>query len=193
VLVVEQIIDFSNLYRGHRMSSHPIESCFQFCPSCGTESSDVGNVPFRCSKCEYANFFGPVAAVGGLIVSEGQLLLVRRARDPGRGKWGLPGGFVDRNETIEEALAREVMEEIGMKLTESDYLVSYPNQYDYRGMVAPVIDLFYICKIDTSEKIVLDQEELDHFEWVRPTDEYLDQMAFPSNRRAIVHWMSQAT
>lgn len=172
------------------MISRPIENCFQFCPSCGAENRSVGSVPFRCSKCEYANFFGPVAAVGGLIVNQSQLLLVRRARDPGKGKWGLPGGFVDRNETIEEALAREVMEEIGLKLSSSNYLISFPNHYDYRGMVAPVIDLFYICKIDASHEIALDQNELDHFEWVHPTDAYLNQMAFPSNRRAIEHWMS---
>lgn len=175
------------------MSSRPIESCFQCCPACGTENNAVGSVPFRCANCDYANFFGPVAAVGGLIINQGQLLLVRRARDPGKGKWGLPGGFVDRNETIEEALAREVMEEVGLELTKSDYLVSYPNQYDYRGMVAPVIDLFYTCQVDATHEIQLEQDELDHFEWVFPTTEHLDHMAFPSNRRALEHWVSQVS
>ncbi len=90
------------------MKPQLIESFFKFCPNCATENPDLGAVPFHCSECGYAQFFGPVAAVGGLIGNDqNQLLLVRRVRNPGKGKWGLPGGFVDRDESIEQALARE--------------------------------------------------------------------------------------
>ena len=74
------------------MNSKSIETAYLFCPRCGTEAVAVGSVPFRCGQCGFANFFGPVAAVGGLVINDaGELLLVRRARDPGKGKWGLPG------------------------------------------------------------------------------------------------------
>ncbi|MEO1616386.1 MAG: NUDIX domain-containing protein, partial [Planctomycetota bacterium] len=82
----------------------PIEQAYHFCPRCGAAAESVGQVPFQCGKCGFSHYFGPVAAVGGLIVNDAdELLLVRRARDPGKGKWGLPGGFVDRGETIEQA------------------------------------------------------------------------------------------
>lgn len=172
------------------MNSPPVEACFRYCPRCATENANLGSIPFRCSACSYSQFFGPVAAVGALVSNgDGQMLLVRRARNPGKGKWGLPGGFVDREETIEAALAREVMEEIGLKLSSCDYLMSHPNHYDYCEMVAPVIDLFYLCQVAHPERIQLAEDELDHFEWVKPSEEHLNNMAFPSNRIAIERWL----
>ena len=115
---------------------------------------------------------------------------MRRAREPGKGKWGLPGGFVDRNETIEQALSREVLEETNLCVSEATYLTSFPNLYNYGGVVSPVIDLFYRCCVFDQAVIRLADGELDSFCWVRPSEEHLSKMAFPSNRRAIEQWLS---
>jgi ADP-ribose pyrophosphatase YjhB (NUDIX family) len=53
--------------------------------------------------------------VGGAVVRDSQLLLVRRASRRGRGNWQLPGGFVEPDETIEQAVVREVEEETGVR------------------------------------------------------------------------------
>ena len=53
-------------------------------------------------------------AVGAIAVHDGRLLLVRRAKDPGRGLWSLPGGGVETGEYLEQAVAREVREETGL-------------------------------------------------------------------------------
>lgn len=119
------------------------------------------------------------------------MLFIRRARNPGKGKWGLPGGFVDAGETGEAAVVREVNEEIGLEVTSTTYLMTYPNQYDYRGVVADVIDLFYLADVVTREGISLAEEEVDHFEWAHPDEAHLTNMAFHSNRLAIEHWMQQ--
>jgi ADP-ribose pyrophosphatase len=168
----------------------PIERAFHHCPQCGSTHPEPGKIPFRCPQCQFAMFFGPVAAVGALVIDQaGRLLLVRRSRDPGKGKWGLPGGFVDRNETIEDALIREVFEETKLRLTEVDLFMTYPNRYEYNGLVSAVIDLFYICHFDARDNITLQQSELDRFVWVESAEDYLDDMAFDSNRRAIAAWM----
>jgi NADH pyrophosphatase NudC (nudix superfamily) len=173
------------------MDSQLIESAYRFCPRCAAENPQPGSVPFRCGQCGFVHFFGPVAAVGALISNDDhQLLLVRRARDPGKGRWGLPGGFVDREETIEQAIAREVLEETSLRVVGAQYLMSHPNHYLYQGMIAQVIDLFYCCLVDNADQISLEPDELDHHEWVRPTDAYLDQMAFHSNRLAIEQWLT---
>ncbi|MCO8122696.1 NUDIX domain-containing protein [Stieleria sp. TO1_6] len=169
----------------------PIEQAYLHCPRCATAHQAPGKVPFRCSECGFAVFFGPVAAVGALIVNPAnELLLVRRARDPGKGQWGLPGGFVDQGETVEQALEREVLEETQLRLTNIDLMMTFPNQYDYHGVVSQVIDLFYLCQPEQPLEIKLELSELDDYAWTHPGDEYLDNMAFASNRRAIEYWMA---
>jgi 8-oxo-dGTP diphosphatase len=51
--------------------------------------------------------------VGGVIVQEGRVLLIRRGQAPLKGEWSLPGGVVELGETLEQAVCREVLEETG--------------------------------------------------------------------------------
>lgn len=172
-------------------NAEPMERAFRFCPRCGQANERAGTIPFRCDSCQFAFFFGPVAAVGGLIVNESnELLLARRARDPGKDQWGLPGGFVDRDETIETALAREVREETDLVVREFSLMLTGPNRYTYVGVTADVIDLFYICRVDRDAKIRLATNELSEYRWCVPGEEELGNMAFESNRIAIEHWLS---
>ncbi|MEM6364716.1 MAG: NUDIX domain-containing protein [Planctomycetota bacterium] len=167
-------------------------AAFRFCPSCRHPNPDPGAIPFRCQQCDFAFFFGPVAAVGGLVInSRGKLLLVRRARDPGRGQWGLPGGFVDSGESIEAALHREVHEETGLRVTRQTLLTTGPNRYTYQGVTADVVDLFYVCRVASTAEVDLAQDELDEYQWCLPGKAELSNMAFESNRLAIELWLAQ--
>ena len=67
--------------------------------------------------------------VGGAVVQDGRLLLVRRASRRGRGNWQVPGGFVEPDETIEDAVVREVAEETGVK-AEVNGILGVRNRYD---------------------------------------------------------------
>ncbi|MCA9131869.1 MAG: NUDIX domain-containing protein [Planctomycetales bacterium] len=175
------------------LTDAPVEEQYHYCPRCGSDNQTRGSIPFRCLHCGFSQFFGPVAAVGGLVTNaHGELLLVRRAREPGKGKWGLPGGFVDRQESVEQALAREIMEETRLVVTHSEYLMTFPNQYNYHGVIAPVIDLFYLCRVQSLAELRLAAEELEHFEWALPTLEHLENMAFFSNRVAIEKWLERS-
>ena len=174
------------------MQSKPVSEVYAYCPRCGSSRSadTVGEIPFKCNACGFSNYFGPVAAVGGIVVNEqGAMLFIRRARNPGKGKWGLPGGFVDAGETGEQAVIREVAEETGLEVTSSSYLLTLPNEYDYQGVIAPVIDLFYLTEVVSHDNIKLAEDEVEHFEWSHPTPAHLENMAFQSNRLAIEHWM----
>ena len=171
------------------MSSKPLAAAYLFCPQCSKKNATPSKAPFVC-ECGFANYFGPVTAVGALVVNEnGELLLVRRAKDPGKGKWGLPGGFVDAGETGEKAVTREVLEETSLRVEETEYLLTSPNQYDYKQIVTPVIDIFYMCKVSKNNDIHLADGELDHFEWTHPSPEHLRNFAFESNRLAVEHWL----
>ncbi len=67
--------------------------------------------------------------VGGAVVLDDRLLFVRRASRRGRGNWQVPGGYVEREETIEEAVRREVAEEAGVQ-AEALGVVGLRNRYD---------------------------------------------------------------
>lgn len=58
----------------------------------------------------------PRLAVGAVVVRDGRLLAVRRARPPAQGRWTLPGGRVEPGERVEAALVREVAEETGLQV-----------------------------------------------------------------------------
>ena len=67
----------------------------------------------------------PIVGVGAVIVEDGRVVLVRRRFEPLKGRWSLPGGAVEVGETLESALAREMVEETGLQVD-----------------VGPVIDVF---------------------------------------------------
>lgn len=160
-----------------------------FCPACGHPRELFQPLrPFRCTRCSHATFFGPVSAVGAVVTnSDGRVLLLRRANDPGKGMLGMPGGFVDHGETAEIALKREVLEEIGLTVKSFEYLTSQPNAYVYRGVTLPVLDLFYVVEVE-DHRVELVDGEATAWMWTELTDEVLEQMAFESNRRALKHY-----
>ena len=67
--------------------------------------------------------------VGGAVVRDGRLLLVRRASRHGRGNWQLPGGFIEPDETIERAVVREVFEETNVT-AEVEAVLGLRSRYD---------------------------------------------------------------
>ncbi len=58
----------------------------------------------------------PTAAASAVVVRDRQVLLVRRAHEPGKGEWSIPGGLIEFGETILDAVRREVSEECGIEI-----------------------------------------------------------------------------
>ena len=151
---------------------HPLHQ-FKYCPKCGSDEFAVNNEKSkRCSSCGFVYYFNPSAAVACFIRNEvGELLVVRRAKDPAKGTLDLPGGFVDLHESAEEAVRREVKEETGLDVKSSRYLFSIPNIYLYSGFEVHTEDLFFECYAttfdgliaadDASEIVVLKLQEVD--------------------------------
>ena len=81
---------------------------------------------------------GPVVAVGAIIVVDDAILLVRRNREPGAGRWSVPGGRVEAGEQLRAAVAREVREETGIEVTVGDFA----------GWVERIADPFHFVILD---------------------------------------------
>ena len=98
-------------------------------------------------KREYPD--APLTAVSGVLFNDaGCVLLVRRGREPAKGKWSLPGGVVHLGEALEDAVRREIFEECGLRV-EVGYLVSASSRIvkDAKGRVRfHYILLDYLCR-----------------------------------------------
>jgi len=91
----------------------------RFCSYCGekltTKSFQERHHPY-CQTCDRIHYENPFPAVAALVPNQDdQLLLVKRAVEPAKGKWCLPGGFIEIDESIEEAVLRELKEETGIE------------------------------------------------------------------------------
>jgi ADP-ribose pyrophosphatase YjhB (NUDIX family) len=64
----------------------------------------------------------PIVGVGAVVVHEGRALVVRRAKEPLKGEWSIPGGAVELGETLREAAAREALEETGLVVEAGEVL-----------------------------------------------------------------------
>jgi NAD+ diphosphatase len=137
---------------------------FKFCPQCGADHlSSLSQFVLKCRKCGFQYHINSAAAAVAIIKNEeGELLTVRRARMPKKGKLHLPGGFVEVGETAEEALVREVREELNIEINTYYYLRSQPGHYTYKGVTYYPLELFFECTVKSFENIILDDENSEY-------------------------------
>ena len=124
------------------------------------------------------------AAVAGVFERDGKFLAVKRNLNPGKGLYDLPGGFLDPHETAEQALRREIREELNVEVGELKYLCTAPNVYMYKEIEYTTCDIFYVADIGHDE-FKVDTDELSGIAWFTKEDVNLDDFAFSSIKEAI--------
>lgn len=81
-----------------------------------TQREEGGRLRPVCDNCGYVHYVNPVPGVGILIEMDGGIVLIQRGRPPHEGAWTLPSGFIEADESAEEAAIRETEEETGLKV-----------------------------------------------------------------------------
>lgn len=164
---------------------------FRYCPLCATplaeELRDQAVRPV-CPACGYTQFHDPKVAVIGLILHGGRVLLGQRAMDPGRGKWSLPGGFMDAGEMPEAALQRELLEELGMRVRIRELLAIFPMDNAAGERVGIV--LAYGAVPADSPQIVHVADDVQAAGWFQP-DDLPAELAFASTRSLLQNWIEE--
>lgn len=91
---------------------------FKYCPRCGSGlkgKKEEGRRRLFCPQCQWISYENPLPSAAALVRNEKiEILLVQRGVEPGLGKWALPSGFIEIDETPEEACLRELEEETGL-------------------------------------------------------------------------------
>ena len=158
---------------------------FKFCSSCGSEKIEQNTEKsIECKSCGFVYFHNVSPAVGAIIKKHGKLLLCKRAWEPQRGMLDTPGGFVDYSETLEEALKREIMEELNLDIFNISYFASFTNEYHYKDVIYPTIDIFFTCEVENFEKIKA-ADDVQDYVWIEIDKIDLDKIAFPSIKKVI--------
>ena len=138
-----------------------------------------------CKQCGFHYYFNAAAAVAGLIEDDkGRLLMTVRAHDPAKGALDLPGGFVDFDETAEDALKREVKEELSLEVMKCSYFKSFPNTYIYDNITMRTVDLAFICTVESFESQKL-SDEIKEVRFLNPVEISLDRIGFDSIRNIV--------
>ncbi len=151
------------------MKSSLPQNTIHYCPKCGnSEFLFKDDQSFLCEKCHFHLYINSAAAVAALIVNRrGEILFTKRAFEPFKGMLDLPGGFVDIMETAENALYREIKEELNLDIDKFKYFMSSPNEYIFGGLSVFTLDLAYICQVKTFNDIHA-KDDISDYEFVAP-------------------------
>ena len=138
---------------------------YQFCPFCGKKlKTRIEEQKERkyCSSCHWTYYPRVAQAAAAVIVRKGKVLLVQRKREPYKGTWMFPAGFVDFGEHPLETVVREVKEETGLNVKQGKLIEFFQNKDDTRD---PGHLTFFYQVVADGQKIKTDKEENQDIGW----------------------------
>ena len=158
----------------------------KYCPACGqrlVERVIDGRLRQICPECGRIHWRNAKPCAGALIIRNGKVLLVRRAVEPFRGHWDIPGGFCEADEHPADAAIREVREETGLEIELTGLLGMWVD--DYQGRTT--LNVHYLAR-PLSRRLVLGSD-VDGAAWFAP-DALPEHTAFKNTVQALTAWAS---
>jgi len=164
---------------------HPLTP-FLFCPRCSSSRFPENDEKSKkCTDCGFTFYLNASSAVAAIIVNNNkEMLLCRRAYEPYKGTLDLPGGFVDLNESAEEAIRREIREEIGAEVETIQFFGSFPNIYPYSGFDVRTLDIIFTCSLKAGS-ILAPNDDVSEVIFIPFNEINPEEIKLPSIRKAV--------
>jgi ADP-ribose pyrophosphatase YjhB (NUDIX family) len=162
---------------------------FRYCPDCGTplaapEAPTERLTAQVCQACRAIHFRNAKPCAGALVTRDGQVLLGRRAIDPGMGMWDIPGGFLEPWEHPADAAIREVDEETGLHVRTTALLTVVMDTYHDQFYT---LNVYYLAEITGGDMRAAD--DLVELRWFTPAN-LPAEFAFAHCRRVVDAWIA---
>lgn len=155
---------------------------------CGGELKLKSEHAFGCQKCGQQIFQNNAAAADAVIVNDkNEILIAIRAAEPGKGKWDLPGGFVDVGETSEQALKRELAEELGFSIDQAkkvEYIRSGAGEYRWGKDTTFILTSTFLVRVQSGVKFEPHDDVAD-VKWVSLADFDDMKLFFAAHKKVI--------
>jgi ADP-ribose pyrophosphatase YjhB (NUDIX family) len=162
----------------------------RYCWRCAAAlPSREGQSPVICSSCGEEHYVNPKPCGDAVVVSDGRVLLLRRAREPELGAWDVPGGFCEADEHPMHAAERELAEELGLRGRATAYIGTWMDAYgppDPDGVVICTSVGAYLIELDDPEQtLTLAPGEALEARWF-PLDQLPERLAFAAHARPML-------
>lgn len=166
-------------------------SVYRYCPACAAElawGEPDGRPRQICPVCGFIHYQNPTPAAACLIERDGRVLMVQRKYPPYVGDWTMPAGYVEWDETPEQAAVRETREETGLEVVTAGLFGVFPWFHEFNdgqshdnGLLVVYLGLVVGGELQAGD----DAQAVGWF----ATDALPAQIAFSSHRDALAIWV----
>lgn len=140
-----------------------------FCYLCATKLDQKSENSWWCSSCLYVQYENPRPCAELILVHDNKILVCERGLEPCKGTYDLPGGFIEFNENTEQALSREIKEEL--RLSQGDYstpkyYLSYASEYQFGKETYHNLVTVFMANLLVDPKRIDPQDDVASVRWV---------------------------
>lgn len=171
----------NDVYNRNMLSNKTVH--YQFCPMCTTPLQAKtldGKTHQACPSCDFIHWDNPKPAASIILSRDGDVLLLRRAQEPSKGYWVLPGGYVGHDENPQMTVIRETREETGLDITVGRVITTYLIDTDPRGNS---VDIVFAGTISGGKMKLTEHSTFDFFQ-----PDNLPELIAYKHREAIDIW-----